>query len=83
MVNEGVFLDTSALYAAFDAREASNQRASLAWRELVASDASLHISNYVVLELTVLLQRRLGVEAVDALHAFVLPWVQTLWIQTL
>ena len=75
-----VFLDTSGLYAVFDADDASHAVAAPAWRDLVASSAPLHTSSYVLVECTALLQRRLGVEAVEALATYVLPHVQVEWV---
>ena len=75
-MNEGVFLDTSAVYAIFDAGDASHEVAAGAWDSLLRSDTPLHTSNYVLVELTALLQSRLGMAAVDALEAYVLPWVE-------
>lgn len=77
---EPCFLDTSALYAAFDRAQARGADAAAAWERLVRSDALLLTSNYVVLELTTLLQRRLGFDAVVALQDFVLPWVEVVWV---
>ena len=76
----GVFLDTSALYAVFDGSDAQHVSAARAWDELVRSDRSLHTSSYVLVELAALLQRRLGIPALDALAAYVLPWVNVFWI---
>lgn len=76
----GVYLDTSALYALFDSSDASHATAAEAWQHLIASDASLHTSNYVLLELGALLQRRLGLGAAGALETHVLPWVNVLWV---
>lgn len=76
----GVYLDTSALYAVFDGDDARHEAAAHAWNGLLASDSSLHLSSHVVVELVALLQARLGVEAVDALSTYVLPWVNTNWI---
>jgi predicted nucleic acid-binding protein len=75
----GVFLDTSALYAVFDGDDVGHSAAARAWDELLRSDASLHTSSYVLVELTALLHRRLGVVAVDALATHVMPWVNVLW----
>jgi predicted nucleic acid-binding protein len=74
-MNGGVFLDTSGLYAVFDADDTAHPPAARTWGELVRSDSSLHTSSYVCVELIALLQRRLGMEAVDALTTYVLPWV--------
>lgn len=74
------FLDTSALYGLFDRAQEENDQVASAWGELVRSDAPLVTSNYVLVELTALLQRWLGLEAVAALADFVLPFVDIVWI---
>ncbi len=76
----GVYLDTSAVYALFDADDAAHAAASIVWRDLINYDAPLHTCSYVLVELSALLQRRLGLAAVDALGTHVLPWVNVLWI---
>jgi predicted nucleic acid-binding protein len=80
MRDGGAFLDASALYALFDADDAQHRTAARGWNELLSSDDPLHTTNYVVLELSAVLQRRLGVDAVDALATYLLPWVHVLWI---
>lgn len=79
-MSEPVFLDTSGLYAVFDGDDSSHQASAEAWNALLASEASLHTSNYVLVELTALLQRRLGSAAVEALAGYVLPWVRVEWV---
>jgi uncharacterized protein len=79
-MNEGVFLETSGLFAVFHAEDARHQAAATTWDDLLRSDSPLHTSSYVLLELTALMHRRLGVDAVDALHTYVLPWVHVVWI---
>lgn len=79
-VGEPCFLDTSALYAVFDRSQNRAPAAAAAWERLVRSDVALLTSNYVMVELTALLQRRLGFDAVVALHDFVLPWVELVWV---
>ena len=76
----GVFLDTSGLYAVFDGDDVGHPAAARVWDELLRSDVALHMSSYVLVELTALLQRRLGVRAVDALATYVLPWVHVSWV---
>jgi len=77
---ERCFLDTSALYSVFDRGQAESADAAAVWERLVRSEAALLTSNYVVLELTTLLQRRLGFDAVAAFQDFVLPWVEIVWV---
>jgi uncharacterized protein len=79
-MSEPVFLDTSALYAVFDADDASHTAVAAVWRGLLASDAPLHTSSYVLVELQALLQRRLGVDAVDALTTYVTPFANIAWV---
>jgi uncharacterized protein len=79
-MSEPVFLDTSGLYAILDGDDAANAALSEAWRELLASDASLHTSNYVLVELEALVQRRLGVDAAQALATYVVPVVNIVWV---
>src|SRR3990172_10669549 len=77
---DGVFLDTSALYAVINGADARHPAVARGWEELLSSDAALHTSSYVLVELMALLQRRLGVRAVEALGAYILPWVQISWV---
>lgn len=79
-MSDPVFLDTSALYAVFDGDDASHAAAAEAWSGLLASDAPLHTSSYVLVELQALLQRRLGLGAVDALTTYVAPFVNVVWV---
>lgn len=76
----GVFLDTSGLFAVFDRDDIRNDAAGRVWESLLRAESSLHTSSYVLVELTALLQRRLGVGAVDALATYVLPWVNVVWV---
>lgn len=77
---EPILLDTSALYAVFDGSDSHHTAVAQIWEQLVMSDASLYITNYVLLETIALLQRRLGARAVEALHDHVLPWVRVIWV---
>lgn len=74
------FLDTSALYALFDRAQDEYADVATAWEDLVRSDAPLVTTNYIVLELIALLQRRLGIDAVAAFVDHVLPFVEVVWI---
>ena len=76
----GAYVDTSGLYAVFDADDSVHSVAAQRWQGLLDSNASLHTCSYVLVELSALLQRRLGVGAVDALQTYVLPWVNVLWV---
>ena len=76
----GVFLDTSGLFSVFHKDDARHSLGAQVWHDLADSDTPLHTCSYVLVELSALLQRRLGLAAVDALGTHVLPWVNVLWI---
>ena len=75
-----VFLDTSGLYAVFDRDDANHARARTAWVEWLREGALLLTNNYVLLETAALLQHRIGMAAVRALHEEVTPLVQVDWV---
>jgi len=74
------FLDTSAVFASLDTADQDHDRAVAVWREIEQSGGGLVTHNYVALEATALVQRRLGMDAVRALHEKVLSSVATVWI---
>lgn len=75
-----VFVDTSAVYAVFDRDDQNHATAAQRWGLLLQGDAQLVTHNYVVLELTTLLQHRLGMEAVRDLVVDVLPACAVHWV---
>ena len=75
-----IFVDTSALYAVFDRDDANHSKARTAWEEWLREPAVLLTNNYVLLETAALLQHRIGMAAVRALHEDVTPLLQVDWI---
>jgi predicted nucleic acid-binding protein len=75
-----VFVDTSAIYAGLDPNDISHSKARAVWTTLVEEATPLLTNNYVLLETTALLQNRLGVAAVRALHEEFLPMLEVAWI---
>jgi predicted nucleic acid-binding protein len=75
-----ILVDTAALYALIDAADPNHRRATAALRDLRVSDESLLTHEYVVVETTALLQRRLGLEAVRRLVDDLLPLVEIVWV---
>ena len=74
-----VFVDTSALYALLADDDPPHERAVATWRSLLAaSDLVTH--NYVHLEATQLVRKRLGRDAAAVLVDVVLPSIETDWI---
>ncbi len=75
-----VFVDTSAFYAGLDQDDINHKRAKNAWTDLLAGDARLLTSNYVLLETSALLQKRLGPGALRLLYQDFAPLVAVDWI---
>ncbi len=75
-----ILVDTAALYAVIDGADPNHRRASAAMRDLQASGESLLTHEYVVVETTALLQRRLGLQAVRRLVDDLLPLVEIAWV---
>jgi len=74
------FIDSSAFYAYLDARDENHQLARETLTELIEARDDLVTHNYVVVESSALIQRRLGAEAVRVFFDDVLPATRVLWI---
>ncbi|MGH3908638.1 MAG: type II toxin-antitoxin system VapC family toxin [Pseudonocardiaceae bacterium] len=73
------FVDTSAWYAALDEADPNHMQASVVLRSLLHSER-LVTHSYVVVETIALVQRRLGLAAVDAFVSRLLGPVQVTWV---
>jgi uncharacterized protein len=75
-----VLVDTSALLAVLDADDAHHADAREVWQGLMDGDATLHCTNYVLLETFALVQHRLGFAALQAFQGDVVPVLRTQWV---
>lgn len=75
-----VFVDTSALIALLDASEAKHAACAREWKRLLAADATLVTTNYVMVETCAVAQRRLGMDAVRSLASDFAPLVAIDWV---
>ncbi len=75
-----VFVDTSALYAILDTDDENHEKAGDLWKDLVAQEAQLVSSNYVLLETLSLVQHRLGIRAVRSLQEQGIPLLHVEWV---
>lgn len=79
-----VFVDTSAIYAVLDADDRLHGSAAAGWGRLLDGveagelDAITHGS--VLVETSALVQRRLGMEALRALHVDLAPVIGVRWV---
>ena len=70
-----ILVDTSALYALLDEDDANHDSAVRGWTRLLATELPT-THTYVVVETSALVQRRLGMAAVEQLHRGLLPVVR-------
>lgn len=75
-----VFVDTSAIYALLNRNDSVHARAAGEWAALLSRQDTLMTSNYVLLEASALLGRRLGLEAVRAMRATIEPLMGVIWV---
>lgn len=74
------FVDTSALYALLDADDNNHILAAQHWQRIVAEQAGLFTHNYILVEVTALIQSRLGISAVQTFYSNLIPLIQILWV---
>jgi len=68
------------LYALLSATDRAHPAARATFERLLSADETLLAHNYVLLETTALLQRRLGLDAVGALRDALAPALSVVWI---
>ncbi|MCP4754772.1 MAG: type II toxin-antitoxin system VapC family toxin [Proteobacteria bacterium] len=80
MVDDSVFIDTSAFYALMDRSDGQHAPAAHIWTDLLNTAVDLKTSNYIVVETYALMQSRLGLEAAILWHKDILGVTDILWI---
>ncbi len=75
-----IFIDTAAFYALMDAQDPNHSAARLTMERLRVAEASLLTHEYVLVETTALIQRRLGIDAVRQFVDGLLPLIEVAWV---
>lgn len=75
-----LFVDTSAFYALLDKDDTNHRRAAAGWQDIHSSGQATLTHNYVLVEITALVQRRLGIAAVQALSDELIRPVEVFWV---
>jgi predicted nucleic acid-binding protein len=75
-----MFVDTSALLAMLDADDQNHAPATATWNELVAGNAELVCTNYIMVEALALIQNRLGMGAVRTFQEDIVPLLKIEWV---
>lgn len=74
------FVDTSALHDLLDVQSSHHRRAADAFENLLGNGDELLTHNYVLVETSALLQRRLGIDAVRTLQFDLLSVLEVHWV---
>jgi len=75
-----IFADTGALYAVLDADDSNHTKAKRFWDEIINSDDILLCHNYILVETSALVLRRLGMEAVHVFEQDIFPILRVIWV---
>ena len=75
-----VFADTSALLAVLDAGDLKHTAAKAAWEKLLGGEADIVTHNYIFVETSALVLRRLGLEALRVFEADIVPILHIVWV---
>jgi len=75
-----VFIDTSAFLAVLDVGDANHAAAKALWEKMITAGAVLLSHNYILVETSALVSRRLGIEAIRAFERDIVPVLRVEWV---
>jgi predicted nucleic acid-binding protein len=75
-----IFVDTSALLAVLDQSDGNHPAAKARWIEIVNGEDELISHNYILVETSAVVLRRLGLEAVRVFERDVVPVLRLIWV---
>ncbi|OGD23311.1 MAG: hypothetical protein A2Y70_02075 [Candidatus Aminicenantes bacterium RBG_13_64_14] len=75
-----VFVDTSAILAVLDAGDTNHAQAKAFWEKTVGAGEGLVCHNYILVETSAVILRRLGVEAVRVFEHDIVPVLRLVWV---
>ena len=75
-----VFIDTSALLAVLDRSDERHAEAKRTWEEMLNGEHMLLCHNYILVETSAVLTRRIGMEAVRVFERDVVPVLRLVWV---
>jgi predicted nucleic acid-binding protein len=75
-----VFVDTSAILAFLSRRDQEHERARETFEKLMAREAALLTTSYVLVETYALVDRRLGREAARRIRENLAPLLEIIWV---
>ena len=74
------FIDTSALLAVLDESDSHHRAAKPFWTKIIEAEDVLLCHNYILVETSALVSRRLGMEAVRVFEQDIMPILNVIWV---
>jgi predicted nucleic acid-binding protein len=75
-----VFVDTLAIVALLDTQDQCRHTALSFWEDSVRREVPLFTTNYVLIETTAVVQRRLGLAALQTFRDDIVPFLDVVWV---
>ena len=75
-----IYIDTSAFFAILDSGDEFHKESKDTFLRLIGDKEIFHSSNYIVIETMVLIQNRLGLDALRAFQDDIVPIINIHWV---
>ncbi|MBN1221793.1 MAG: PIN domain-containing protein [Candidatus Aminicenantes bacterium] len=75
-----IFIDTSAFLAVLDESDAHHRTAKPFWKTIISGKDTLLCHNYILIETSALVSRRLGREALRVFEQDIVPILRIIWV---
>ncbi|MGD9347536.1 MAG: PIN domain-containing protein [Candidatus Aminicenantes bacterium] len=75
-----IFIDTSAFLAVLDENDSNHSAAKTFWKKIISEGDVLLCHNYILVETSALVLRRLGMEAIRVFEQDIIPILRIIWV---
>jgi predicted nucleic acid-binding protein len=75
-----IFVDTSAFLAVLDENDVNHTKAKTFWKNIISEGDVLLCHNYILMETSALVLRRLGMEALRIFEQDIMPILRLIWV---
>jgi predicted nucleic acid-binding protein len=75
-----IFIDTSAFLAVLDEGDMNHPAAKIFWKKIISKGDVLLCHNYILVETSALVLRRLGMKAIRVFEQDIIPILRIIWV---
>ncbi len=75
-----IFVDTSAFLAVLDGSDVNHPKAKTFWEKIITEGEVLLCHNYILVETSALVLRRLGLKAIRVFEQDIMPILRIIWV---